>query len=312
MATLFKKRFSVDKSGHEIVLMEDEEVLNEAASRARKNKKYKDEHYPKLEQYFKSIPHIRPKVPYDALTEQEHFNYYNLEDYPCLYLEFAEIGKCIFEENMSDINNKVLSFSNKFGLLKHDHERGESIVSLWQRNAYKMYLSNKILETLRSGNIDKLSNYFNIEDTVWKWNEYNIFARDDESKVFEYSISMRRRTNQMDELKYSASTVIIQKAWTILGILINTQTMKSAGFVLCPNLRDTGLDMHITPASLLDSLWLQLAHAATKNIDYKQCIECSGFFEIKAKKRRFEKIYCSEKCRKRVSARKHRAKEKQL
>jgi len=301
MATLFKKRILVAKCGYEIVLMEDEERLAEAASRARKNKKFKDERYSNFEQYFKSVPHIRPKIPHNASTEPEHFYYYNLEDYPCMYLEFAEIGKCIFEENMSDINNKVLSFSNTFGLLKNTHETDESIISLWQRSAYKMYLSNKILQTLRSGNIDKLSNYINIGNTVCKWNEYNIYAIDNEPKLFEYSVPIAKGTNQTD---------IIKKAWFILSFLIATQTLKSAAFVLNPNLRDTGLDMHITPASLLDSLWLQLAHAATKNIDYKQCVECSDFFEIKAKKRRFEKIYCSEKCRKRVSARKHRAKEK--
>ena len=76
------------------------------------------------------------------------------------------------------------------------------------------------------------------------------------------------------------------------------------------NKANTGTDMFVRPKDLLSALWLQLAHAVSRNLEFKQCAVCSTFFEVKSKKRRFEKIYCSDKCRKRVYARKRREKEK--
>ena len=76
------------------------------------------------------------------------------------------------------------------------------------------------------------------------------------------------------------------------------------------NSTNTGTDMIVRPNNLLSALWLQLAHAVSRNLEFKQCAACSTFFEVKSKKRKNEKIYCSDRCRVRVGARKRREKEK--
>jgi len=55
---------------------------------------------------------------------------------------------------------------------------------------------------------------------------------------------------------------------------------------------------------------LQFAHALSRNLEFKQCAACSTFFEVKSKKRKNQKKYCSDRCRVRVGARKRREKEK--
>ena len=92
--------------------------------------------------------------------------------------------------------------------------------------------------------------------------------------------------------------------------LVNKNLNDSLVTEIITNPTNTGTDMIVRPKNLISALWLQLANTVSRNLEFKQCAACSTFFEVKSKKRRFEKIYCSDKCRKRVSARKRREKEK--
>jgi len=79
---------------------------------------------------------------------------------------------------------------------------------------------------------------------------------------------------------------------------------------IIPNRFNTGTEMFERPKNLVSALWLQLAHALSRNLEFKQCAACSTFFEVKSKKRKNQKKYCSDRCRVRVGARKRREKEK--
>ena len=87
--------------------------------------------------------------------------------------------------------------------------------------------------------------------------------------------------------------------------LENTLTTK-----IIVNPTNTNTDMVVHTKNLFSALWLQFAHAVSRNLEFKQCADCSTFFEVKSKKRKNEKIYCSDRCRVRVGARKRREKEK--
>ena len=71
-----------------------------------------------------------------------------------------------------------------------------------------------------------------------------------------------------------------------------------------------GLEISLQPKNLISALWLQLSYYVSNNLEFKQCVECTNYFEVKLKPRKNERSFCSDRCRVRVGARKRRAKEK--
>jgi len=101
-----------------------------------------------------------------------------------------------------------------------------------------------------------------------------------------------------------------EAAYHYICNIVNTKLNDSLITEISANPTNTGTDMTVHPKDLISALWLQLAHVVSRNLEFKQCADCSTFFEVKSKKRKNEKIYCSDRCRVRVAARKRREKEK--
>lgn len=58
--------------------------------------------------------------------------------------------------------------------------------------------------------------------------------------------------------------------------------------------------LHFVPENLLGAMWLQLATAIDRGLEYRQCSTCSKWFEVARLERGQERAYCSNACRSRA------------
>ena len=56
-------------------------------------------------------------------------------------------------------------------------------------------------------------------------------------------------------------------------------------------------DIHIVPANLIGSVWLQLAHSIREDRQFKQCRFCKKWFEVSLRAARKSRVYCGPACR---------------
>jgi len=246
--------------------------------------------------------------PIDTKSSKRIFN---LTDYPGAYSElvYAYIG-CMrntvgvrssgsFAPHVFD---SLIKFANKYGLLTN-HSYGERIDFIWLSKIMEMDTSISFLGYIKDGNLEKFEEeIITTEDGKFAIICEYIFIGDDEiieSSWTEIPTIGQTPPRDRSEAAYHHICSVVNKN---LKDLLVTE--------IIPNRTNTGTEMFVRPNDLLSALWLQLAHALSRNLEFKQCSDCSTFFEVKSKKRRFEKIYCSDRCRVRVGARKRRDKEK--
>jgi len=243
-----------------------------------------------------SSPHIR------AIDENSPMRKYNLSEHPALFREFAQLPK--------DEDEPILQFADKYGLLTAISSKNEPepMMSIWMMNFAKMAICIKFLDYIRDRNLEGLKENIIEEEGVFKVRKEMVNKLSEINSgvkpISEYYFSEIRIMGISPPRNY------FEAAYHFICDIVCIKLHKSLGTALIVNPQNTGVLMRTMPNNLLSALWLQFSHAATRNIEYKQCAACSIFFEVKSKKRRFEKIYCSDKCRKRVSARKRREKEK--
>jgi len=282
MNGLLDYQCQVYESGYEIVTIDEfqEERIGVIPG---------DEIEYKIDQY------IRPIDP------QSTRRVYNFMEYAGAYYEFAYSINKIRENKsttltMEHFENHIIKFANKYGLLTTSDHGDDKVI--WVSNITYMGLAIDSLQKINNGDIEGLKSYLINEGGKFhiKRDPYSWLTSDDRINI--------PIIGQTPPRNYS------EAAHHYISHLVNINLKDSLVTEIVVNLTNTGTDMIVRPKNLLSALWLQLAHAANRNLEFKQCSDCSTFFEVKSKKRRFEKIYCSDKCRKRVSARKRREKEK--
>ena len=57
------------------------------------------------------------------------------------------------------------------------------------------------------------------------------------------------------------------------------------------------LGLYIVPEGLIGALWLQFARAVERDAKFRQCAECTTWFELAPGRGRTDKQYCSTACR---------------
>jgi hypothetical protein len=60
------------------------------------------------------------------------------------------------------------------------------------------------------------------------------------------------------------------------------------------------LGLYIVPDGLIGALWLQFARAVERDARFRQCLECTTWFEIAPGRGRTDKQFCSTACRTRA------------
>lgn len=228
---------------------------------------------------------------------------YNIMEHTGAYYEFAHSfndlfiykkGKLTLKGKYSDLDDRIIKFANKYGLLTTPSYKEST--TMWLDNITNMGTAVASLECIKEGNLEELKNHFIKEDNKFKIRVGSEVAPNDYPDI--------PTSGQTPPRNYS------EAAYHFISYVVNYHIKDSLTTEIFVNPTNTSTDMIVRPNNLLSALWLQLAHAVSRNLEFKQCAACSTFFEVKSKKRRFEKIYCSDRCRKRVAARKRREKEK--
>ena len=238
-------------------------------------------------------------MPIDPKSTKRVFN---LIDHPGAYKEFMfSLSDAVFhaetksndEEWFSVMSDCIIAFANKYGLLT---ESIQEETKVWFPHLLMMMISVNSLKYIKDGSIEDLNRLFIKKDGSFKisFNAESIFVGQSDIPT----------TGQTPPRNSS------EAAYHYICKVVNHNLNDSLVTEIIANPANTGTDMIVRPKNLISALWLQLANTVSRNLEFKQCVACSTFFEVKSKKRHFEKIYCSDKCRKRVSATAIRAKEK--
>ena len=237
---------------------------------------------------------IDPKSTKRIYNIMEHTGAYYEFAHPFIDLFIYKKGQLTLHGKYSDLDDCMIKFANKYGLLTISTYQEST--TMWLDNIINMLTAVASLEWIKEGNLEGLKNFFIKED-----NKFKIRGNAEVAPYIHRDIPTNGQTPPRN---YS------EAAYHFISHVVNYNIKDSLVTEIFVNPTNTSTDMVVRPKDLLSALWLQLAHAVSRNLEFKQCSDCSTFFEVKSKKRRFEKIYCSDKCRKRVSARKRRAEEK--
>jgi len=244
--------------------------------------------------------------PIDTKSSKRIFN---LTDYPGAYSEFAYAYiSCLralrsysggFDPHMFD---SFIKFANKYGLLTN-HSNGERIDYIWFFKLLEMHNSISFLRFIKDGDLEELEERIGTREDG-KFAIVNEYEFMEDGEIIESSYTEIPTMGETSPRNRS------EAAYHYICSVVNKNLKDLLVTEIIPNRINTGTEMFVRPKNLLSALWLQLAHALSRNLEFKQCAACSTFFEVKSKKRKHQKIYCSERCRVRVGARKRREKEK--
>jgi len=234
------------------------------------------------------VEYIKPIDPKSAKR------IFNLIEHSGAYREFAWI--LTGSEELSDMYVHIINFTNKYGLLTNPSSSILGDKKTLLSHMAMMSVAVTSLQYIKEGAEEELNRLFIKEEDHFKLEVDDAFIFGD-GHLFPIIGQTPPRNSS-------------EAAYHYICKVVNKYLKDSLVTEIIANQTNTGTDMIVRPKDLLSALWLQLAHAVSRNLEFKQCSDCSTFFEVKSKKRRFEKIYCSDKCRKRVSARKRREKEK--
>lgn len=227
-----------------------------------------------------------------AIDPKSRINTYRFEDYPGMFNELAMI---IDKNNIkyeSDFrargNNDLLSFVNKYGLLSFENGYIQSLSDFYEHIIMIETLIS-IYKNINENKIDILNGIFSKQNDKWFIGDadltLDLYGNKDPVNAYEF-------------------------AHHFLCDLISKRIEDAVTVKLLVNNFNCGFDIIFVPKDLHGALYLQLAQVVSRNLEFKQCAACSTFFEVKSNKRKNEKIYCSDRCRVRVGARKRRDKEK--
>jgi len=310
MNEMFDYRWHVYEFGYEVTWLK--------IDRSETFKEFKELN---IEGYM-SVPHITP------IHVNSPKRSYNLLDYPGLFQEFGNI----------DSLPSIIKFANKYGLLQKPFSKPDNLITLWSKQitvmnflitTYDLIKNNKykILESQTM--IDKYSN-----DFIWptekilkhitfdyktsfdfKQHELKLnIVKDGDDFAIEYPYFNKEKKkidiglNKIPQMGKIPPQNYSEAVYHYVCAKVNEQLKESLSFQAIVNPRNTGVELIMHPKDLLSTLWLQFAYYISRNLEFKQCADCSNFFEVKSKKRRFAKIYCSDRCRTRVAARNRRNK----
>jgi len=226
--------------------------------------------------------------PIDSKSSKRIFN---LTEYPGAYYEFILPFREASAEKPICIEDYMCKFVNKYGLLT-ELSKVEDL-DLWFKNMLDMYELVLCIENIKTGNLEGLKNYI-----IRKDGEFNFLLCEGPEDRLSIDDTIEIPTcGETPPRDYS------EAAYHYICFMVGIKLRDSLATEIFVNHTNTGAVMDVYPKDLLSALWLQFAHMVCRNLEFKQCAACSTFFEVKSKKRKNEKIYCSDRCRVRVEKR---------
>ena len=251
-------------------------------------------------EYNKYIRLIDPTGPKRIFNLMENPGAYN--EFSTLFTEYFYIF--VSNENKDirkdfNLDEYLIKFANKYGMLCNPSSPIKENTELWIGHMMKMFTAVHSFVSPKEEDSESLKNFFTRDGDKFRYRFHYVGMP-----------LLITPANEIPTIGQTPPRNYSEAAYHYICYVANSALKNSLTTEIVVNKTNTGTDMIVRPKDLISALWLQVAQAVSRNLEFKQCEDCSTFFEVKSKKRRFEKIYCSDKCRKRVSARKRREKEK--
>jgi len=235
-------------------------------------------------------PYPKPIDPHSAKR------IFNLSEYPGAYLEFV-ITYFDITDHRKDEDFYFINFVNKYGLLTRPSSNIEADAGTAYIHMLMMAVAVRAFRCLLDVNKEKLNKLF-----VKVGEKFKIQI--DDKSILKADIPDILTIGQTTPRNSS------EAAYHYICNVVNENLKDSLATEIIVNPHNTGVDMIVRPKDLISALWLQFANVVSRNLEFKQCAACSTFFEVKSKKRKDQKKYCSTRCRVRVGAVDRRNREK--
>jgi len=253
----------VYESGYEILTIEEFELHGtEATSEPEfEYARFQKKPNPKNS---KKIDYVKPI----DIKSSKHI--FNLTDYPGAYYELVSAvsdwlqasirGNDPINKLNNMLNDSIIKFANKYGLLTNS-PYGERVLDIWLDNMWPLSNSVGFLEQIKAGDLERLKEKLIIEDGKFKICDAYGFMEDGE--IIKY-YSEIPTIGQTPPRNYS------EAAYHSICDVVNKKLKDSLVTEIIVNQTNTRTDMAVRPKDLLSALWLQLGHAVSRNLEFKQ------------------------------------------
>jgi hypothetical protein len=188
--------------------------------------------------------------------------------------------------------NAIAKFANRYGFLFGTHPEGAEPFSEWEYEICTM----RFLEDLRSGKRSTITELFRPDRR-----RLISFPHQDLLTYSPYGVRVDRSTK--DPMRATALSVVVHATGTgrkpseaaeeYLSEALNARLAATN-----PSVRLGGAEgLQVTPARLIDALWIQFATAVAEARRYRKCRTCGRQFELDPDQNRKSRHYCSDACR---------------
>ena len=234
--------------------------------------------------------------------------YYPLDDYPVLFIEFAEIEPT--KEN-------ILQFVNKYGLLTKDFYKNTDKV-LVEANSLRFCRSEiriiqeafNLFTLLKTSNLEELSKIirWNLDKSNAVTKIRYTYTLEDSVGKYGNNCDITPETNPQIFSRFIVDDFILP-ARAILQSIINKQLKKHSVNLRLLLDNSNKLQPYLYPTTLLAAMWYQLYQAVATNKKFKRCAYCNKWNDITNKAHNWK---ACPGCAGRARAKKHYYKKKIL
>jgi len=221
----------------------------------------------------------------------------------------------------------VLAFANRYGallgpsgdmiILPHrpgsagglQSGRGESL-DTWHDAVGHLQLVCSIWELIRKRDVEKLGQHVRRRNGLVEFETHPHLPND----VFPPAPFIRiTRTLAVEELTPTvlaskSPADVITPAFRFIQHIVNQKLAECGSPRMLWDEGKGRMTVRHVPDNLLGAIWLQMALAIERNVEFRRCTECDTWFEVSREGGRSDKIYCSSACR--VKAHRERLRER--
>ena len=220
-----------------------------------------------------------------AIDPHATYKRYDPANETTAFREFAAIQEELSGEN----NAPIIRFANKYGLLANSGIENSDPLSHWLQHIHDMSVAVNLWEARKAENWDFID-----EQIVNRYNHYYLLDDGDYTYRLDNKFGPKPPANKAEAASHLICQIIYMSMNRDIYLFPFPMMNKD-------NTRSKILFYHL---NLSDSLWWSFANAVTNDLNFRKCEMCPNYFEVKAKKRRYEKRYCSQACQKRADRQK--------
>jgi len=227
---------------------------------------------------------IQPK------NQRASWQQYNPFEKTTTFREFAALDAHLDTGNL----NAILDFANKYGLLGFAHDswlHPENLID-WAEEIYAMAIVVKLWNAISNHEMSIIKKHITFQDGQWSLKNYKgEWFNHPDSDEFSLQLAVASGSVMPANELEAANHFICQ--------ICNIRLMRKFSGTLYMDNRNIHPEFIINTHCLINVLWFNFTQAITRNLKFKQCEECTSYIQIRSKKRRFEKRFCSSRCQKR-------------